>query len=255
MSLWAEAMGKTDEASELRDLSGAWRNTWSEEYRFFIGHYADGSVDWEESRPFNWTSDFTEGNAWHYRFGVPFDVDGLIDLQNGGDRDAFIGELAEYWDEVYDEEDDALPDDYYWHGNEPVMHYAYMAALAGERDLSAEAARWVMANRYSPTPTGLDGNDDSGTLSAWYALSALGIFPIAGTDVYAMGSPLFERVEIDSGDGQTLVVRAPGVSEEALYIERAVVGGEVVEGGQFTHAEWMRTGELLFEMTDGTAAE
>lgn len=255
MSLWAEALGHTDDAAVLREQAGAWRNTWSEEYGFFIGHYADGSVAWEQDKQFTWTEDYTEGNAWHYRYGVPFDVDGLIDLQNGGDRTAFLAGLAEYWDNVYDEEDDAFPDDYYWHGNEPVMHYAYVSALAGERDQSAEAARWVMAHRYSDQPTGLDGNDDSGTLSAWFALSSMGFFPIAGTDVYALGSPLFERVEIDRDDGSMWVIRAPGVSDDALYIDEATVGGEVVEGGQFTHAEWERTGELVLRMSDGSTAE
>lgn len=249
MGLWAEAMGLTEESTELFDLSRSWQNTYSSEFSFFIGHYEDGSVEWDEDISLRWTNDYTEGNAWHYVWGVPYDVDGLIDLQHGGDRDAFMERLSTYWDNVYDEEDDLLPDDYYWHGNEPVMHYAYLGSLAGNRELSAEAARWVMANRYNETPLGLDGNDDSGTLSAWFVLSAMGIFPIAGTDTYAFGSPLFDRVEIDREDGSMWVVRAPGVSEDAKYIETARFDDEVVEGGTITHDQWENADALILEMS------
>ncbi len=249
MSLWADAMGRSEESDRLFDLSQSWRNTWSPEYSFFIGHFADGSVAWEEDRSLTWTNDFTEGNAWHYVWGVPYDVDALIDVQHGGDRDAFMERLSTYWDNVYDEEDDALPDDYYWHGNEPVMHYAYLGSLAGNRDQSAEAARWVMANRYDETHEGLDGNDDSGTLSAWFVLSSMGLFPIAGTDTYALGSPLFERVEIDREDGSMWVVRAPGVSEDAKYISTARFDDDVVTGGTFTHDQWAGAEALILEMS------
>ena len=48
-------------------------------------------------------------------------------------------------------------------------------------------------NRYD----GIDGNDDAATLSAWYVFSALGFYPVAGTDMYQLGAPLFENIADD----------------------------------------------------------
>jgi len=247
LALWGAFMGRP-EAAALAEQSRNWRNTWDPDAGFFRGRHADGSFDpWEPDDAFHWSSDFVEGNAWHYLWYVPFDVGGMIDLQHGGDTNAFLARYEAYWDDVAAEEDDALPDDYYWHGNEPVMHYAYLGSLAGSPDSTAEAARWVMAHRYDDTTAGLDGNDDSGTLSAWYLFSAIGFFPIAGTPYYAVGSPLFERVEIDRPDG-TLVIRAPNTSAESMYVQDASLGGERLDTAVFTHARLLSAGELVLEM-------
>ncbi|MCA9573738.1 MAG: glycoside hydrolase family 92 protein, partial [Myxococcales bacterium] len=162
---------------------------------------------------------------WHYLWYVPYDVEGMIGVQHGGDREAFFARYAEYWQQVQDEPDDKIPDDYYWHGNEPVMHVAFLGSLAGRSSLTADASRWVLGHRYSTAPNGLDGNDDAGTLSAWYLWASIGLFPVAGTTTYALASPLFERVEIEPVPGEVFVIRAPGASAEVRYPTGWSVGG------------------------------
>jgi putative alpha-1,2-mannosidase len=185
---------------------------------------------------FQWSSDYVEGNAWHYVWYVPYDVAGMIDLQHGGDTDAFLERLSKYWDEVEAEPDDLLPDNWYWHGNEPVLHYAALGSLAGDRALSARAADWIATHRYSAAPTGLDGNDDAGTLSAWYAWTALGVYPIAGTDRYAILSPRFEGVRIRRDDGDVWVT-GPGAPAEAMTVKS---GGTLLEGGELKHDDLLK---------------
>jgi predicted alpha-1,2-mannosidase len=248
MARWAEAMGREEEAAVAWTLADNWQGVWSDEWDFFIGRRRDGSFTWEEDVRFDWRSEYVEGNAWHYVWMMPQDVAGLIEVQHGGDRAAFLDRYRTYWQDVADEPDDGLPDDFYWHGNEPVMHYAFLGSLAGAPDLTADAARWVLANRYDATPLGLDGNDDSGTLSAWYALAAMGLFPVSGTEVYAVASPLFERSEIDREDGSMLVIRAPGASAAGRYVQRAWLGSEPLDRASLTHAEWVQAGEVILEL-------
>ena len=193
-----------------------------------------------------WDEAYVEGNAWHYRWGAPFDVEGMIAVQNDGDKSAFVDEFESYWAQVYVEEDDLLPDDWYWHGNEPDLHYAYLASIAGDWKASAAPIRWVMANRYADDPVGLDGNDDGGTLSAWYLFSAIGLYPIAGTDAYAVGSPIFERVEIDV-DGQPLVLRSLAKSDTAMAVHSLERNGETFTPVTIKHSELV-SGEWLFHL-------
>lgn len=260
MALLTEALGK--DATRFRERASSWRNTWYAEAGFFTGRCADpanpecaadGVADefaWpgEEDTPIAWQEHYVEGNAWHYLWYVPFDTEAMIDLQHGGDRSAWKSRYATYWDNVYAEPDDIGTDDYYWHGNEPVMHVAFMGSLAGDPDLTADPARWILAHRYANDPAGLDGNDDAGTLSSWYLLASTGIFPVAGTLDVAIASPLWERVEIDRPEG-TWVVRAPGASESVRYLRSLHSGDEeltsaVVQWGQLIGDE------LVFELGD-----
>ncbi len=167
----------------------------------------------------------------------------MVAVQNLGDVDEFLAELNAYWEQVYREEDDRLPDDWYWHGNEPDIHYAYLASSAGYWSESAEPIRWIMANRYADSPVGLDGNDDGGTLSAWYLFSAIGLFPIAGTDEYAVGSPIFERVEIEHSDS-LLVVRTQQDSPNAqtpvmVYRDDVALETMTIRHDELVSSEWL----------------
>lgn len=197
-----------------------------------------------------WSDSFVEGNAWHYLWYVPYDVDAMIRVQHGGDRDAYLERTRTYWhDQVFEEPDDVLPDNYYWHGNEPVMHYAFLGSLAGDVDITSEASRWILAHRYAHDPAGLDGNDDAGTLSSWFLLASTGFFPVAGTTTYAVASPLWERLEIDRADAEPWVVRAPGSSEAAMYVGGVQIGGDALAAPQVEH-DVLMSGDAIFSMSE-----
>ena len=71
-----------------------------------------------------------------------------------------------------------------------------MVAALGRPSATQEWVPWVRETHYAMTPDGLDGNDDGGTLSAWYLFTAIGLYPLNGTDQYVINTPLFDRVEL-----------------------------------------------------------
>lgn len=243
---WAAAMGRGDEGLEPCQNRQSWKQTWDAERGFFIGRHLDGTFT-ADFDPNDWADDYVEGAAWQYLWMVPHDVPGMIELQHGGDTDAFLARLDAFWDDTYAADDTSFPDPYYWHGNEPDMHYAFLGSLAGHPEHSAAPIRWIKEHRYRAAPAGLDGNDDAGTLSAWYLWAAVGVFPVAGTDLYAIGSPWFERTEIDQPDGTTLVIAAPGASESASFVGEATVGDAPITG-TFTHEQWVAAGRVALPM-------
>jgi predicted alpha-1,2-mannosidase len=261
LALLGEELGRP-ETADLFTRSQGWDAHWKEDVGFLTGRCADPGTEacvedgeddgfvWDDGLygPTLWEGHFVEGNAWHYLWGVPQDVERMIEVQHGGDRDAWAARYESYWEDgVFVEPDDFVSDDYYWHGNEPVMHYAFLGSLAGLPDLTADPARWILAHRYANDPVGLDGNDDSGTLSAWYLWAAIGWFPVAGTPDYAVASPLFERVEIDRADGTTWVVRAPGASDEVRYVRGLTLDGEPATSSVVDHAT-LTAGEVVFDL-------
>jgi hypothetical protein len=63
-------------------------------------------------------------------------------------------------------------------------------------------------------------------MSAWFVLSAFGIYPVDPVSgIWIFGSPLFERVELTVAGGR-LVIEAPGVSAEAVYVQNVFWNGK-----------------------------
>lgn len=240
----ARGLGRQADAERLAAQAESWRALWDPVERFHRSPDRDGVFP-EFEGPLYWGEEYVEGNAWHYLWTVPQDVDGMIEVQDGGDRGAFHDRLRAYWEGVALEPDDDFPDDLYWHGNEPVLHYASLGSLSGEPRITADASRWILTHRYPPGPEGLDGNDDAGTLSAWYLLTAIGLYPVAGTPVWALGSPIFERVELDRPQG-TLVIEAPGTSDEVWAPVQVTVDGAPLEGWTLDTAALLEAGRIGF---------
>ena len=245
LALLGAALGRSEEAALLAESSSWWRNNWDASQGFMLGRSEDGSFR-ELSDPDAWAEEYVEGNSWHYLWPAPYDVDGMVGLQYGGDLAAFEAALDLYWRRVREEEDDVFPDTYYWHGNEPDLHHPWLGSLAGLPELSISAVRHVMQTRYDTGPSGLDGNDDAGTLSSWYLFAAAGLYPVAGTPEYAVTSPLFERVEIDRPEGMLVFERREGLANDELP-GAVLVGEETLEGWSVGHSELVTGGGLRFQ--------
>ena len=84
-----------------------------------------------------------------------------------------------------------------------------------------------MRHKYSTKSDGVPGNDDFGTMSAWYLFAAAGLYPQAGSSRYILGSPIFAKLTIKplSGNGGKVVVLAHNNSASNVYVQRVEVNG------------------------------
>lgn len=256
----AEYLGMSDDAAMFRKRSQNYQNVWDKEKGFFRGRKVDGTfIEPFDPLAFSLTNtlSYTEGNAWQYRWLVPHDVEGLIGLFGG--PDALVEALQTFFNNAKSEheaspteEPDEItlmqqPPRWYWHGNEPDIHAAYLFALAGRPDLTQEWVRWIATTLYHTGRDGIPGNDDAGTLAAWYIFSALGFFPLPACDYYVLGAPLFPRAEVRMRGG-ILVVEAPGVSEVNRYVQSVTFNGHSLAQPIIHHADLASGGTLRFEM-------
>jgi predicted alpha-1,2-mannosidase len=250
---WAEALGKAQDAADFRARSQGYRHLWDPDTRFLRGKNADGS--WPEGEaefnPLDWNAPYyVEGDAWQYSWLAPHDPAGLVALFPS--PEAFVEKLTAFF--ATPEPDDPLaeflPKRYYWHGNEPDIHAAYLFVDAGRPDLTQRWVRHVLSTEYGTGTDGLPGNDDLGTMSAWYVFSASGFYPSAGQDWYWLGSPLFERVVFEPAPGLRFEVRALGASAERLYVRSAHLNGRPLPEARFSHRDIALGGRLELDMSD-----
>jgi predicted alpha-1,2-mannosidase len=150
---------------------------------------------------------FVEGDAPQYTWMVPQDPAGLFRRMGGPTKaaarlDSFLRLLNAGGAGVH--ADHALL------GDEPTLETPWLYDWLRRPWKTQEAVRRGLA-LYSPTPAGYPGNDDLGTLSAWYVFGALGLYPAQpGTGTLALSTPVFERAEVKLAHGKTLTILGGG---------------------------------------------
>ncbi len=255
IALMAEALGKNEDAEYFAAKSQNYKNLWNPVTKYFQARFADGSWQkllmpgitsyYDEILPVKVSDAYCEGSPRQWRWSVPHDPQGLIDLFG---KKYFVRELDRFMLDASKNRAAIDPGAGYWQGNQHDIHAPYLFNEAGRPDLTQKWVRWALAERHSTDVDGLDGNDDGGTLSAWYVFSALGFYPVAGTDLYWHGSPNIERAEVNLGNGKTLTVIAKNQSPENIYVQNLTVNGQAVESPSFAHSLIAEGGTMVFTM-------
>ena len=259
----AEAMGRSEVAATYFKRAENYINVFDGATGFFRGKNANGSFS-PRFNEFISGRDYTEATPWQYRFFVPHDVNGMIQLF--GSKDKFIAELDKLFVLENDGEDIGMVDitglvGQYAHGNEPSHHMAYLYNYVGQPWKTQELTRKLLKQMYAPTPEGIIGNEDCGQMSAWYVLSSLGFYSVCpGSGEYALTTPLFEEATIKLTNGKSLCIKANSPNDN-IYIDKVELNGKVIEANFITYDQLMEGGELLFtlvstpNMERGTATE
>ena len=254
----AKTLGKQGEYDYFLKRSEYWRNVYDKQIGFFRGKNSDGK--WlEPFEEFQWGSPYEEGGAWQHRWDAPHAVPALIEAI-GGKQAAVaalekmlalppVFEVGVYGDEIHEmSEMAAVPFGQYAHSNQPSHHLLYLFAHAGRPDQLQFWARRVMNELYSPE--GFAGDEDTGSMAAWYILSALGIYQVCpGIPEYTFGSPLFPRATVHLQGGKTLTVEAADNAPENVYVREVAFDGQRQSGVTIPHAELTSGGTLRFRMS------
>ncbi len=250
----AQSMGKTEDYEYFNKRSKSYRRYFDKESGFVRGVSADGAFR-ARFNPFESVhreNDYTEGNAWQYTWLVPHDVFGLVDLFGGTDK--LIQKLDSLFIAEGDLGKDASPDisgliGQYAHGNEPSHHIIYLYPYLNQPWKTAQKAREILYNLYFDQPDGLSGNEDVGQMSAWYILSAMGLYQVepAGGK-YIFGSPIVDKATIKVGAGKTFTIEALNNSKENIYIQSVKLNGKVYDKYYIDFKDIQQGGKLEFVM-------
>ncbi len=85
-------------------------------------------------------------------------------------------------------------------------------------------------------------------MSALFVFDVMGLFPVAGQDVYLIGSPIVPRTVLTLGNGSTFAIEAPETSAENKYIVAATLNGHPLDRAWLRHAEIAGGGTLVLTL-------
>ena len=201
----AHILGKTDIEKEYTTRAKSYQNIFDKETGFMRGKNTDGNFR-TPFYPTSWGIDYTEGSAYQNSHFVPHDIEGLCALYGGRDRlVAKIDEIFEtppifrvfgYGGEIHEMSEMAQVD----YGqcaisNQPSFHIPYLYAYLGETE---KAEYWVerMCKEQFSSKEGYPGDEDNGSMSAWYILSTLGMYPLCAGKEMVKIKPLVKSAKI-----------------------------------------------------------
>jgi predicted alpha-1,2-mannosidase len=212
-----------------------------------------GSVPWSP----NFQDGYQEGTGWQYLWHEPQDVAGLARAIGG--TSVAVSRLDSFFSAALADVPYTVPvaQQYssvfgiYYIGNqfspanEPDLWTPWYYDWLGQPWKTAKVARAAM-EVYNSRPDGMPGNDDTGTMSAWYVLASLGIYNVTpGVPAWELNSPAYHRVVLHLGaPDRVFTIDAPGASTLNKYIESATLRGGGFDRTYLTQCE-LRPGAVL----------
>lgn len=259
----AKGLGHQDIYEEYAKKAHNWENLWNQD----IESMGFKGFCWPRNQDGTWLSDpnftvfssgsfshpFYETFSWELSFYVPHDVKGLIEKMGG--IDTFVKRLDAYFNESFP---GATRNQLLFYtklvgmcqiSNEPCFLAPSLYAYVNQPYKTAEIVRRILRDMYWAAGDGVPGNDDSGSMGAWYAFHTLGFYPNAGQDVYLISSPVFPKVTLTFEDGRKLVILAKKASDKNIYVKSCKLNGKPIDRCWLRHSEIVSGGTLEFEMT------
>lgn len=259
----AKELGKMDDYEQLMHLSKGWERIYNEETNLIHPKWENGTFI-ENFNPMQVWRGFQEGNAYQYTFYVPHDAKGLIGKMGAEEFSARLDSIfVRSQENIFSggKNIDAFAglQTYYNQGNQPCLHISWLFNHAGRPSLSQKWVRSILDEFYGTDGIhgyGYGQDEDQGQLGAWYVISSIGLFDVAGlanADAQmSVGSPLFDKVTIELNPsyypGKQFTIETVNNSKENKYVQTYKLNGEPLHQPSIAFKDVVKGGHLKMEM-------
>lgn len=203
--------------------------------------------------PVEWGGEYCEGGAYQNAFAVYHDIEGLAECYGGA------GGLCLKLDELFARRPDYNAGEYRYElhemsemaavdfgqcaiSNQPSFHLPYLYAYLGRPEKTQYWTTKIVDELFTAEADGYPGDEDTGTMAAWYIFTCLGLYPVCpGKAEFVLGQAQLPRAVVRLANGRTLEVISDGAAAE----EEITFNGKAV-GGRIPYEEIMKGGTLAF---------
>ena len=276
MAQLARALGKKDDADKYQKLSMSYKQIFDPNQAWTYDPAGkDAKPEWKgwfrakdgKGNFVPWTGlleEKTTREATVYQAGwtVYYDIPGMIALDGG--KDLFTAKLDDFFTRTPDFSTwspySGTKNPYHQKGqepwwnsynnpvNEPTELIAFLFNHSGAPWLTQ---KWVLQSEkvYLTGPEGMPGDDDTGQMSAWYVLAAIGLHQICPGDLrYEIFTPVFDNISLKLDPkytkGGTFTVTAKHHSPADIYIQSATLNGQPLNRCWLNYSEIVAGGSL-----------
>ena len=210
--------------------------------------------------PYTWGRDYAECSAIQNSLSVFHDIEGLKDLMGG--QTAFTDYLTKlcqdqpffdvtgYGYEIHEMSEMATA-----HfgqlaiSNQPSFHIPYLFRYSDKPEYTSLLIKSLREHGFRPGWQAFPGDEDNGSLSAWYIWSAIGLYPTCpGKPFYDLGIPLFNHLRLYLPQNQTwLDIYAHDNYPHFQFVTKTELDGQALQ--HISHEELLAAKRLDFYMS------
>ena len=237
-------LGKPKEAAQYSGRTHNFEHLWDKDMTVqgFKGFLRPRKPDGSWADPYllvrgTWPDFMYEGDIWTYSLYAPQDMRRLIEMAGG--NNAFNQRM-----------DYIFTRGHFDVTNEPGFLMPVLYNYSGRPDKSADIVHLLLEKAFTDSRAGIPGNDDSGAMSSWLLFQTLGIYPVAGQDVYLISTPGIPDTSLTLSNGKKLRIIAKNLDHAGLnrYVQSATLNGTNLPNSWFRHAQIKDGATLVFTM-------
>ena len=261
ISVVAEALGKKDLAEEYKKRALNYKNLFDSQTNLLKAKDSSGNTrpDWSE---FEWSFDYTEGSAWQNSFSVFHDMAGHAALMGGEEQmikmiDKLfalppIFEVGYRKKESHEMTEMASVDfGQCALSNQPGFHIPFIYSYMGIPDKTCYQIRRAVNELFECTENGFPGDEDTGSMSAWYIFSSLGFYPVTpGTGEYVLASPSVKKAIIHTGYDTDFTIEAKNRGDNNPYVNSVILDKNQLDQTFITHDDIKNGKNIVFTLSD-----
>jgi predicted alpha-1,2-mannosidase len=229
------ALNKIEDSNFFINRSQSWNNIYNPKLKWLNSKYPNNV--WKDI-----THDWREGTYKNYFWMVPYNLKGLIDKIGGN-------EFAENrLDSLFSRLDAKYEEDWFAAGNEPDFQVPWIYNWIKKPHKTTETIKRILDEQYNSSSKGLPGNDDLGTMGAWYVFASIGLYPmIPGVGGLSINIPSFDEVLINFPHKKTLKIITSNTDN--FYTKSLLFNNKPHNSTWITWDKIKKGGILTFETT------
>ena len=258
ISTCAAKLGHEELAQTYAHYSKNYQNLFDPETGYMRTRDIDGNFRPDFS-PYSWGRDYAECSAIQASLGVLHDISGLSQLMGG--KEAFsnyllkvcqslpLFETTGYGYEIHEMSEMATaPFGQLAISNQPSFHIPYLFRYSNYPQYTSLLIKTLRQKAFRAGWDAYPGDEDNGSLSAWYVWSALGLYPTCpGKASYDLGIPLFDHLRVYLAEKkQWLDIRTQQNHEHFHFVQDCHLDGKEVQS--IGHQDLLNAQNLNFTL-------
>lgn len=207
-----------------------------------------------------WGTDYTEGSAWQNSFAVYHDINGLQKMYGANlSFEKILKQLANhtpsfnvggYGFQIHEMTEMAAIDfGQIAISNQPSFHLPYLFAYTDHPEYSQLLIK-QLTKVFDDSINGYPGDEDNGSMSAWYIFACLGFYPVCpGTDEYVFGISQFDKIVLHLHENKKFTIITKRNNFQNQFVETRTLNGNKLQQRFIKHHQITTGGELTSNLS------